>query len=101
MLLARLDILSDLETTLQAPSLITVHRSLITSTGSRHRQSRENSLDNGLAGDRFRLGFVADDDAMPQDVRADALYVLRRDVAAAVQKRMGSSAERQINRRTW
>ena len=32
------------------------------------------------------LGFVADDDAMAQDVRPDALDILRRDVAAAVQE---------------
>ena len=68
---------------------------------SRHRQPSKNPLDNGLARDCFRLGFVTDNDAVPQHVGTNALYVLRRDLAAPVQKRMGPSAERQINRRTW
>jgi hypothetical protein len=38
---------------------------------------------------------------MSQHVRADALYVLWSDVTAAVEKRVGPSAERKINRRTW
>ena len=44
------------------------------------------------------LGFVADDDAVAQDIGADALDVLRRDVAAAVQERVGARGQREVNR---
>ena len=67
-------------------------------TASRHRQSGKNPLDDGLARDRLRLGFVADDDAVAQHIGADALHVLRRDVAAAVQERVRARGEREINR---
>ena len=40
----------------------------------------------------FRFRFVAHDDAMAQNVGADALDVLRRDVAAAVQERVARAA---------
>src|SRR6478752_6655104 len=66
-------------------------------TASRHRQSCKNSLDDGFTRHRFSLGFVADDDAVTQHVGADALYVLRRDVAAPVQERMRARTECEIN----
>src|SRR2546423_1811755 len=74
----------------------TSHRSLFT-TPSRHRQASEYSVDYRLAGDRLRLRLIADDDAVAQDIGADALYVLRRNVATAIQKRVGPSSEREVN----
>src|SRR5437764_9608243 len=65
---------------------------------SRHWQAGENSIDNRFTCDRFRFRFVTDDDAVTQHVSADALDVLRRDVAAAVQESMSSRREREINR---
>src|SRR6266550_4620812 len=66
-------------------------------TASRHRQSCENSLDDGLTRHGLSLGFIADNDAVTQYIGADALYVLRRDVAAAVQERVGARTECEIN----
>ncbi len=66
-------------------------------TASRHRESGENSLDDGLTRHRLSLGFIADDDAMAQHVGADALHVLRRDVAAPVQERVCARTEGKIN----
>src|SRR5215831_12991283 len=68
-------------------------------TASRHRQSCKNSLDDGLTRHRLSLGFVADDDAVPQHVGADAFHVLRRDVAASVQERVCARTEGEINGR--
>jgi hypothetical protein len=51
---------------------------------SRHRQSRKNAFYNRLARNRLRFRFVANDNAMTQDVGADALNVLRCDVAASI-----------------
>ena len=65
--------------------------------GSRHRQSRENPLDNRLARDRLCFRFVANDDAMAQNVGTDALDVLRCDVAASVQESMSTRGQREIN----
>src|SRR6266446_1423488 len=70
-------------------------------TASRHRQSCKNSLDDGLTRHGLSLGFIADDDSMAQHVRADALHVLWRDVAAPVQKRMCARTECKINSCTW
>src|SRR5206468_9794869 len=70
-------------------------------TASRHRQPGKDSLDDGLARHRLSLGFVADDDAVPQHVGADALHVLWRDVAAPVQKRMCARTECEINGCAW
>src|SRR6476620_979413 len=64
---------------------------------SRHSQSGKNALDDGLTRHRLSLGFIADDDAMAQHVGADALYILRRDIAAAIQKRMCTRTECEIN----
>ena len=46
----------------------------------------------------FRFGFVADDDAVAQDIVPDALDVLRRDIAAAVEEGVGARGERERNR---
>ena len=66
--------------------------------GSRHGQRVENLLDDVLRGDVFRLGLVADRDAMAQHVGREFLHVLRRDVAAAVEERRGARGQRQIDR---
>jgi hypothetical protein len=51
---------------------------------SRHRQPREDPLHNRLARNRLRFRFVANDNAMTQNVGTDALDVLRCDVAASI-----------------
>jgi hypothetical protein len=51
---------------------------------SRHRQSRENALYNSLARNRLRFRFVANDDAVTQNIGTDALDVLRCNVAASI-----------------
>src|SRR5262249_19723017 len=66
-------------------------------TASRHRQSCKNSLNDGLTRHRLSLGLIADDDAMAQHVRADALHVLRRDVASAVKECVRARTEGEIN----
>src|SRR5206468_10381248 len=101
LLRARLDIPSDPETTSQLPSLITVHRSLITFAKSWHRQPRKNPFNDRLAGDRFRLSLITDNDAMPQHVGTDAFHVLGRNVTAPVQKRVRARSECKINRCPW
>src|SRR5437763_1099406 len=73
--------------------LISNHLSLF---ALRHRQARKNPLNNRLACNRFRFCLVADDDAMTQNIRTDALDVLRRDVAATIQERMRSSSESEV-----
>src|SRR4029077_10981282 len=65
--------------------------------GSRHRQSCKNPLDNRLARNRLCFRFVANDNAMTQDIGADALDVLRGDVAASVQESMSTRGQREIN----
>src|SRR5206468_2245498 len=72
--------------------LQTVHRDL------GNGKAGKNSFDDGFARDCFSLGLVANDDAMPQDIRSDAFYILRCDITAAVQKRVSPRAEREINR---
>ncbi len=71
----------------------------MTRKSSWNRQPCKNPFDDRFTRDRFRLSFVTDDDAVPQHVRADAFHVLRRNVTAAVQKRVSTRTEREINRR--
>ena len=58
---------------------------------------RKNPLDNRLARNRLCFRFVADDDAMAQNVGTNALDVLRCDVAASVQESMSTRGQREIN----
>src|SRR4029077_3938662 len=64
---------------------------------SRHRQSCENPLDDRLARNRLRFRFVANDNAMTQNVGTDALDVLRCDIAASVQESMSARGQCEIN----
>src|ERR1700690_2154106 len=66
---------------------------------SRHRQFVKNLLHHGLAGLFLGLGFVGDGHAVTQDVHADAFYVLRRHVAAALEERKSLGRQRQIDGR--
>src|SRR5260370_30777642 len=97
---APLDKPSNHETTWQSPydSLVTDHYSLFR---SRHWQAGKDSFDDGFARDRFGLGFVADNDAVAQHVLADAFDILRRDVAAAIQKGVGTCAEGEVDCCAW
>src|SRR5438093_12214243 len=101
LLRARLDIPSDPETTSQLPSLITVHRSLITFAKSWHRQPRKNPFNDRLAGDRFGLSLITDNDAMPQHIGPNAFHVLGRNVTTAVSQCVSTRAKRKINRCPW
>src|SRR6266550_5645930 len=65
---------------------------------SRHRQFIKNLLNNRFAGLFFRFGFVGDGDAVAQHVHADALHVLRGNVAAATKERKSLGSERQRDR---
>src|SRR5213083_337144 len=71
----------------------------MTEDGITAQASCKNSFDDGLTRHRFSLGFIADDDAMTQHVGADALHILWRDIAAAVQEGVGARAEGEINGR--
>jgi hypothetical protein len=51
---------------------------------SRHRQPREDPFYNRLARNRLRFRFVANDNAVTQNVGTDALDVLGRNVAASI-----------------
>src|SRR4029077_14517250 len=66
---------------------------------SRHRQSCENPIDYRLACHALGFGLVAHDDAVAQNIRPDAFDILRRDIAAAVEERIGARGEREVNRR--
>src|SRR5690606_20048211 len=68
-------------------------------TGSRDVHGFEDAGDEVVRGDLLRLGLVAGDDAVAQDVRADGLHVFRQDVAPAAQVGVGAGAGRKIDRR--
>src|SRR4029077_6945415 len=44
---------------------------------SRHRYSIEDFLDDNIRCHRLRFGFIRDNDAVAQDIRADALDIFR------------------------
>ena len=56
------------------------------------------SFDDCLARHTLGFGFVTHDDAMAQDVEADALDVLWRDVAATVEESVSACGEGEIDR---
>src|SRR5205085_2748055 len=63
-----------------------------------NREFVENFLDDGFAGFLFGFGFVGDSDAMAKDVHADGFDVLRSDVAAAFEERVGFGGEGERDR---
>ena len=79
------------------PKFVIRHSPFVIS--SRHRQFIKNLLDDCFAGFFLGLRFVGDGDAVAQHIHADAFDVLRRDIAAAPQKRIGFGREGQGNRR--
>src|SRR6266540_4062624 len=65
----------------------------------RHRQFIKNLLDDRLAGLLLRLRFVGDRHAVAEHIHADALDILRGDIAAPAQEGEGLGRERERNRR--
>src|ERR1700722_19129209 len=54
---------------------------------SRHRHGAENFLDEIVAGDGLGFGFVGEDDAVTEDIRADVFDVFGGHVATTLQQR--------------
>ena len=66
---------------------------------SRHRHRIEHLLDDRIRGDGLRLGFVGQNDAVAQHVRAYVFDIFGRDVGAALQERPRLGRQRQKDRR--
>jgi hypothetical protein len=64
-------------------------------TGSRHRYPLQYPIDNLIRGNLLRLGLVADDDPVPQNVRGDGLDVSRDHVVSALQEGPGPGRQGQ------
>ena len=57
----------------------------------------ENHMPEVIVIDVFGFGFIADNDAMAEHVHADGLHVLRGDVPASLQERVGFRGNVQID----
>ena len=70
-------------------------------TKLRHRHFVKNPLDHVFARHFLGFGLVADNHAMTQHVHADGFHVLRRDVTAALEKRVGFGGDGQVDGCAW